>query len=444
MQKNRATGLDTLMMIPIYAGIFSIICQGFLPWISIPALRYSRMPQAYTVLKMNDCLNNFQASLEMNGKIPMAPLSNLEISEIAQWIPIHQIVAAITMILLIVCIATIYVSHEKAKPLAYFVYSIHLIFCILQVAGLFFANTLLNDRIGRANSFINLTVHSYMQPTAWAYCQIFLDVALLFFMGRLLTVREMEPMKYIERTAKDDRRFGKRTAVSIVLILVAIPLMIFFGIFFLNDRSAVFIGLCIVLLSMLPFAMVFEDRKPQARELLLIAVLSGIAVAGRAAFFFVPQFKPVTAIVIIAGIGLGAEAGFLTGAISGFVSNFFFGQGPWTPWQMFAFGIIGFLAGIIFHRNKYLANAPERVRRFCECLFGGLATLLIYGIIMDFSTIMTFSSGFTWELFAARLLSGIPFNIIHAVSTVFFLLIMARPMERKLDRIKKKYGILEV
>ena len=86
--------------------------------------------------------------------------------------------------------------------------------------------------------------------------------------------------------------------------------------------------------------MIFEDRKPQAREVLLIAVMAAIAVVGRMAFFMLPQFKPVTAIVIITGISLGAEAGFLTGAVAGFVSNFFFGQGPWTPWQMFAFGII--------------------------------------------------------------------------------------------------------
>ena len=92
---------------------------------------------------------------------------------------------------------------------------------------------------------------------------------------------------------------------------------------------------------MLPFFLVFENRRPQAREVVVIAVMAALAVAGRAAFFMLPQFKPTAAIVIIAGVGLGAEAGFLTGALAGFVSNFFFGQGPWTPWQMFAFGIPG-------------------------------------------------------------------------------------------------------
>lgn len=70
---------------------------------------------------------------------------------------------------------------------------------------------------------------------------------------------------------------------------------------------------------MIPFFMVFEKRKPQARELIIIATLSAIAVAGRAAFFMLPNFKPVCAIVIIAGVCFGAESGFLVGAVSGFV-----------------------------------------------------------------------------------------------------------------------------
>lgn len=147
-----------------------------------------------------------------------------------------------------------------------------------------------------------------------------------------------------------DRRLSRRTLLAALLILIVIPATILLGIFVLNDRKYYFISLLIVIYTMVPFAMVFENRKPQARELIVIAVLAAIAVAGRAAFFMLPQFKPVVAIVIIAGVSLGAEAGFLVGAVAGFVSNFFFGQGPWTPWQMFCFGIIGFLAGIFFRR----------------------------------------------------------------------------------------------
>ena len=111
---------------------------------------------------------------------------------------------------------------------------------------------------------------------------------------------------------------------------------------------------------MLPFFFLFENRRPQARELVVIAVLCAIGVAGRAAFFMVPQFKPVAAVVILAGVCFGAESGFLVGAMTAFVSNFFFGQGPWTPWQMFAFGLDRF-----FWRGCFLKRVacPESAFR---------------------------------------------------------------------------------
>ena len=75
--------------------------------------------------------------------------------------------------------------------------------------------------------------------------------------------------------------------------------------------------------------------------------MSAISIAGRSLFIITPGFKPVAAITAITGFSLGAEAGFLTGAISALVSNMFFGQGPWTPFQMFMWGIIGFIAGLL-------------------------------------------------------------------------------------------------
>ena len=115
------------------------------------------------------------------------------------------------------------------------------------------------------------------------------------------------------------------------MILVVIPIIIYLGITLGNDRKYYIVSLGIIACTMLPFFMVFEDRKPQARELIIIAVLSAIGVAGRAAFFMLPQFKPVVAIVIISAVCFGAEAGFLVGAMTGFVSNFFFAQDLWTP-----------------------------------------------------------------------------------------------------------------
>lgn len=232
-------------------------------------------------------------------------------------------------------------------------------------------------------------------------------------------------------------RLSKRTFLAAVLILVLIPLTIAAGILLLNDRSYYLIAALILLFTMLPFFMVFEKRKPQARELVVIAVLCAIAVAGRTAFFWLPQFKPVAAIVIIAGICFGAESGFLVGAVSGFVSNFFFGQGPWTPFQMFCFGLIGFLAGILFKKGML----PKK--RLPLCIYGGLATFFIYGGIVNISTLTMFGGGVTIETIATVYLSAIPFDAIHAASTVIFLLLIALPMVEKLDRIKLKYGMLE-
>ena len=171
----------------------------------------------------------------------------------------------------------------------------------------------------------------------------------------------------------------------------------------------------------------------------MIAVMAALAVAGRAAFFMLPQFKPTAAIVIITGASLGAEAGFLTGALAGFVSNFFFGQGPWTPWQMFSFGIIGFLAGLIFRRKR------EKWKRYTVwlCLYGGLATLVIYGFLMDTASVFMGMGAVQETAFLAMYISGFPMNVIHGTASVIFLAILGKPVMRKLDRIKKKYGILE-
>ncbi len=233
-----------------------------------------------------------------------------------------------------------------------------------------------------------------------------------------------------------DNRISRRTLLSAVLIIVIIPATILFGVFFLNDRKYYFISLLIVIYTMIPFLMVFENRKPQARELIVIAVLSAIAVAGRAAFFMVPQFKPVVAIVIIAGVCFGAESGFLVGAVTGFVSNFFFGQGPWTPWQMFCFGIIGFLAGILYRKGIL-----KKVK-LSLCVFGGLTTFLVYGGIINLGSLLMFTSKFSWKALLATYISGFWFDMVHAVATVFFLYFISQPMIEKLDRIKIKYGFV--
>ena len=193
----------------------------------------------------------------------------------------------------------------------------------------------------------------------------------------------------------------------------------------------------IAFFSMCPFFLVFEGRKPQARELLTIAVLVAIAVAGRAAFFMVPSFKPVIAVTIISAVSFGAESGFLVGALSMLASNMFFGQGPWTPWQMFAAGIIGFLAGILFQKGWLKA------RRISLCIYGFLATVFIYGGLMNPASLVMMSYSITWKNLLAIYMSGLPVDLVHASATVLFLWLASKPMIEKLERIKVKYGMIE-
>jgi len=221
------------------------------------------------------------------------------------------------------------------------------------------------------------------------------------------------------------------------MILLAIPITIYVGTCFFGDRKYFFMSLIIILEAMMPFALVFESRKPKARELVVISVLCAIAVAGRAAFFMLPQFKPVVALVIIAGVAFGGETGFLVGAMTGFVSNFFFGQGPWTPWQMFAFGIIGFLAGVLFRKGLLgRGRAPLAV-------FGAVAAVVVYGGIMNPAAVLMFQPAPTWEMFLLAYVQGMPFDLVHAAATAAFMLIISQPMLEKLDRIKVKYGLIE-
>lgn len=226
--------------------------------------------------------------------------------------------------------------------------------------------------------------------------------------------------------------------LSYIIVFLLIPLTLFIGTKFFDNRKYYFISLVIILLIMLPFFIAFEKRKASSREIVLIAVLASIGIAGRGAFFMLQQFKPVVAIVIISGVTLGKDVGFLVGALIGLGSNFLFGQGPWTPWQMFSFGIIGFLAGLLYEK-KILKKT-----KLSLCVFGGLSTFIIYGLLMDFASVIMFTGNVSLKAYTAALVAGLTFNLIHAGATVFFLFILANPMIEKIDRIKIKYGLIDI
>lgn len=238
------------------------------------------------------------------------------------------------------------------------------------------------------------------------------------------------------KKAKRGRAFFKRAAVSAAVMLVFVPFTIYSGMRFFGDRKYYFISLLIILEIIVPFCMMLEGRRPKAREIVVISVLCAIAVTGRCAFFMLPEFKPVAAVVIISGVCFGGETGFLVGAAAGLVSNFFFGQGPWTPWQMFAFGTVGFLGGALFE-SGILGRT-----RLSLAVYSFLTVFIVYGGIMNVSSVLMSTAAPTRTLIFSALAAGLPVDMVHALSTVFFVWLCAEPMIEKLERIKVKYGVL--
>lgn len=236
------------------------------------------------------------------------------------------------------------------------------------------------------------------------------------------------------------RGFGKRTVVSIVAVLVLIPATIWFGVARLGDKKYFFISLLVLLEAMLPFFVSFEDRRPKVRDIVTLAVMCALAVTGRTAFFMLPNFTPVMAIVIIAGVAFGCEGGFITGAMTMFVSNFIMGQGPWTPWQMFAMGLVGFLAGLFF------AGSSVRTRNMTKlglCIFGALICIVVYGGIMNPASVIMWQPNVNFSMIMASYVTGFPFDLAQATATVIALWLVARPFLEKLDRVRIKFGVLK-
>ncbi len=250
-------------------------------------------------------------------------------------------------------------------------------------------------------------------------------------------VRSARPAEVPAAKRPKRRPIPKRALWSVVFFLLLIPLTLVLGQRYLDSRKYYIIALLILLECMVPFFLVFETRRPQARELVLIAVLCAIGVAGRAAFFMLPECKPVTALVVVVGAALGGETGFLVGSMTMLLSNMLLSQGPWTPWQMFAMGLIGFLAGLIF-RKGVLGRS-----RWTMAAFGAVAALVLYGGIMNFQSALTWSYDLDPGILLSYVAAGLPMDLVHAASTFVFLVLGGEVMLEKLERIKLKYGLVE-
>ena len=194
----------------------------------------------------------------------------------------------------------------------------------------------------------------------------------------------------------------------------------------------IFWTILIMVLTIAAFYIRFEKRKIRSRRLVIVAVMTALSVLGRFIFGALPAFKPITAIVVVTAIWMGPECGFMVGSLTALISNFYFGQGPWTPFQMVAWGIIGVTAGLL---SKSLKKSKVWL-----AVFGALAGIF-YSNFMDLWTVLWYGQGLNWEMYSAALITAIPYAISNAVSNVVFLLLIGRPFGEKFDRVINKYGI---
>lgn len=220
--------------------------------------------------------------------------------------------------------------------------------------------------------------------------------------------------------------------ISYILLLVAVPVVIIIGVKSFDGKQYAWISLCICVVACIPFFLSFENSKSGTREMIIISVMSALGVVGRMAFTALPGFKPVTAIVILTAIYFGSEAGFITGALTAVISNFYFGQGPWTPFQMFAWGMTGLIAGIFAkHLKKSL---------IIEAIYGAFCGVL-FSLLMDVWTAMWIDGTFNWARYLVAILTSAGFTALYAGSNAIFILILGKPVGLILERVKLKYGI---
>ncbi|MDO4860655.1 MAG: ECF transporter S component [Bacillota bacterium] len=240
----------------------------------------------------------------------------------------------------------------------------------------------------------------------------------------------------LNETAGNDmeKRDSKALMLMVILTFVMAGFIVVYSLF-MEERQFFFICLAIMVLSICLLFIDTERRRPRTGEVVVVASMVTIAVISRAAFFMLPQVKPIAAVVIITGVALGPRIGFLTGALSAFISNFFFAQGPWTPCQMFALGMTGMISAAIIRKSSLF------VRPLPMALIGGVCTFIVYGGIVDLWTAFGFNPEPTPGSALTVYAMALPLDAVFAVTTALILFFIGIPMIKKLDRVKTRYGM---
>ena len=219
-----------------------------------------------------------------------------------------------------------------------------------------------------------------------------------------------------------------RNVIRVAVTFVVIHAIALAGALVFDQKRHIIVSLAVAVMALLLFTAGFERKTTGSRRLVIVSVMTALCFAGR----FIPFLKPISALTIITALYLGGEAGFLVGAMSAVLSNFYFGQGPWTAFQMLAWGMTGLFAGIFAE--------PLKCRKWLLLVYGALAGVG-YSFFMDIWTVLWYGEGFSFKLYLGALFTAIPYTASYAASNVLFLALLAKPFGDKLDRIKTKYGV---
>lgn len=229
----------------------------------------------------------------------------------------------------------------------------------------------------------------------------------------------------------------KSTIIATVVSMLACMAVTVWTCFADFEKSFYLMSVLIIIFAIVPFFAYFEGRKIKTTEIVTLAMMITISTVSRVAFAFVPQVKPMAALVMVTGVAFGANAGFITGALSIFASNFVFGQGLYTPFQMFAMGLVGLFGGVVFHRKKYVKN------KWIVSFVGFILVFVLYGIIVDTCSVFMMATELSLFTVLDIYVAGIPMNLIHAVTTFVVLLLINNPMNNKFERLRIKYGVFD-
>lgn len=214
--------------------------------------------------------------------------------------------------------------------------------------------------------------------------------------------------------------------------LVAVPIVLA-GAAALDIAGAAGLTLLVVVVGIGVMFAGYETSRPSLRQVMPTVVLAAVAATGRIVFAAVPDVKPVSAIAIVAGVALGRRNGFMVGSLAALVSNMFFGQGVWTPWQMYAWGLVGYLAGVLADHGA-LESRPALYAY-------GFASALLYGLLLNGWYVLGFVRPLTVPAVIAAFVAGLPWDCLHGVATVGFLLAIWLPWSRSIRRVVSKYGL---